>query len=106
VLIVIGVTFGFAALVRSSSLALAPASANSPPSSPSQGKSIVPAQIVQDHVFYTESCAVCHGAGGRGCDGSKLIGLGISDKRIAETIRDGNNGAMLAFGKSIKSSKP
>lgn len=98
---VVGAAFGLAAFMRSGTpaVALAPAPATDPASSYS---GIGTAQVVEGHAFYTESCVVCHGVGGRGGDGPRLIGLSLSDEQIAETIRSGIKGEMPAFGQKFQ----
>lgn len=106
-LAVVGASFGLAAIMRSSmsDAASSPSVINNPTNSSTGGINADAAQIVQGHAFYTQSCSACHGVGGQGGDGPSLIGLGLDDAEIVETIRDGIKGDMPAFGQKYQKSQ-
>ena len=56
------------------------------------------ALVAQGHVFYTQSCASCHGASGGGEYGPNLHHEDLSDAKIALIIKNGVKPRMPAFG--------
>jgi mono/diheme cytochrome c family protein len=97
-LVVLGATFGLSALVRGSGSGQPPpraagASAGSGLAAPA----VSAAQAAQGRLFYTQSCASCHGADAEGGFGPGLHNEDMSDARITHVIIKGK-GRMPAFG--------
>ncbi len=58
-----------------------------------------PAMAASGQKLFLNSCAHCHGADARGDEGPDLHALQISDRRIANVIKNGIKGEMPAFAK-------
>jgi mono/diheme cytochrome c family protein len=102
-LLVLGVTFGVAAIVRATQpqappppVAMVGGEKTPAPASVAAGSQT--ALVTLGQGFYAQSCASCHGAQGEGNIGPSLQNTDQTDDQISQKIQYGISGAMPAFG--------
>jgi mono/diheme cytochrome c family protein len=61
--------------------------------------------IASGKKVFNKNCMSCHGVGGKGGDGPKLMGLTMSDARLTKMIKNGKAGEMPAFGGKLSASQ-
>lgn len=99
-LLVLGLTFGLAPFLRSSTAA----DANRKPQADTNPIKLavnLSGQAEKGYSLFERNCAHCHGDDARGDEGPTLYNLAMSDARIAKRIKDGIKGEMPKFGSKL-----
>lgn len=97
----LGLTYGFASLLRSEATGKPGPSPYSLVSAKSEVMAPPGSQFAQGRSLFERNCASCHGDDARGDEGPDLHNLRLSDGRIAKRIREGVKGEMPRFGSKL-----